>query len=174
MWWRSRPRSRGCRLFYRSPGSAATSSAPEADRSSAAEDDGIRYLTKHPDEILTEVRLPAQNGWDATYWKLRRRGSVDFPVLGVAAWIRWENGLAADARIVLGGVASSPQPIPEASAALVGTALEDTAVDAAADAAYRPAKPMDNTDFGLAWRKEMTRVYVKGALEELRGRAGRG
>src|SRR5205085_11565349 len=76
--------------------------------------DGINYLTKQPDEILTEVRLPAPNGWRATYWKLRRRGSFDFPVLGVAVWLKWEGrgkreegrGGVVDARIVLGAVAS--------------------------------------------------------------------
>ncbi|HEY6853220.1 MAG TPA: FAD binding domain-containing protein, partial [Gemmatimonadales bacterium] len=65
--------------------------------------DGINYLTKQPDEILTAVRLPAPDGWDAVYHKLRRRGSFDFPVLGVAAAVK----LAADdtveeARIALG------------------------------------------------------------------------
>jgi 4-hydroxybenzoyl-CoA reductase subunit beta len=133
-------------------------------------DDGIRYLTKHPDEVLTEVRLPALDSWDATYWKLRRRGSFDFPVLGVAAWIRWEGSLVADARIVLGAVASYPMPVPEAAQAVIGTSLDADAVAAAATAAFKPSKPMDNTDFGLAWRKEMTRVYVQGALEELRER----
>jgi 4-hydroxybenzoyl-CoA reductase subunit beta len=132
--------------------------------------DGITYLTKLPDEILTEVRLPATNGGDATYHKLRRRGSFDFPVLGVAAWVRWDDAAVADARIVLGGVASWPQDVPEAAAAVRGSRLEPEAVDAAAAAAFRPSKPMDNTDFGLAWRKEMTRVYVRRALEELRAR----
>jgi CO/xanthine dehydrogenase FAD-binding subunit len=133
-------------------------------------DDGIRYLNKHPDEILTEVRLPPANGWDATYWKLRRRGSFDFPVLGVAVWIKWDGRLVADARIVLGAVASYPVSVGDAAQAVIGTALEQDAVDAAAQAAFRPSKPMDNTDFGLAWRKEMTRNYVRGALEELRER----
>jgi 4-hydroxybenzoyl-CoA reductase subunit beta len=133
-------------------------------------DDGIRYLTKHPDEILTEVRFPALDSWDATYWKLRRRGSFDFPVLGVAAWIRWDGSLVADARIVLGAVASYPMPVPEAAQAIIGTSLDDEAIAAAAGAAFKPSKPMDNTDFGLAWRKEMTRVYVQGALGELRER----
>lgn len=132
--------------------------------------DGIDYLTKRPDEILTEVRLPPPDGWDATYLKLRRRGSFDFPVLGVAAWIRWDGATVAAARIVLGAVASHPQDAPEAARAVVGTDLPDDAIAAAATAAFRPAKPMDNTDFGLAWRKEMTRVYVKRALEELRAR----
>jgi 4-hydroxybenzoyl-CoA reductase subunit beta len=44
-------------------------------------DDGIRHLNKRPDELLTEVHLPPTNGWRATYWKLRRRGAFDFPVL---------------------------------------------------------------------------------------------
>jgi len=137
--------------------------------------DGINYLTKQPDEILAGVRLPAPDGWDAVYHKLRRRGSFDFPVLGVAAWVKWgrgkgEGGRVVEARIVLGGVASWPQEVPEAGAALAGTDLSDGAIGAAADAAYHPAKPMDNTDFDLSWRKQMTRVYVARALEELRRR----
>ncbi|HKC65523.1 MAG TPA: FAD binding domain-containing protein, partial [Pyrinomonadaceae bacterium] len=41
-------------------------------------DDGIDYLRKRPDELLTEIQLPARNGWRATYKKLRRRGAFDF------------------------------------------------------------------------------------------------
>jgi len=139
--------------------------------------DGINYLTKQPDEILVAVRLPRPDGWDAVYHKLRRRDAFDFPVLGVAAWVKWETGKGkretgnvTEARIVLGGVASWPQEVPEAGAALAGTDLSDEAIAAAADAAYRPAKPMDNTDFDLSWRKQMTRVYVTRALAELRQR----
>ena len=133
--------------------------------------DGITYLTKQPDEVLVEVRLPAPapapGEWDAVYHKLRRRGSFDFPVLGVAAWMRWERDTVADARIVLGGVASYPQEVADAGAALRGKPLSMDTITAAAEAAYRPAKPMDNTDFDLSWRKQMTRVYVARALEEL-------
>ena len=75
-----------------------------------------------------------------------------------------------DARIVLGGVASYPQEVPDAGAALKGSALEDDAITAASEAAYRPSKPLDNTDFDLSWRKQMTRVYVTRALQELRSR----
>src|SRR3989442_1858602 len=131
--------------------------------------DGINYLTKQPDEILAAVQLPAPNGWDAVYHKLRRRGSFDFPVLGVAAWIQWNGKTVVDARIVLGGVASYPQDVPEAGAALRGMSLGAVTIAAAAEAAYRPSKPMDNTDFDLSWRKQMTRVYVTRALNELRG-----
>src|SRR2546430_3026879 len=139
--------------------------------------DGINYLTKQPDEVLAAARVPPAGGWDAVYHKLRRRGSFDFPVLGVAVWVRWQPGRGkggarnvTEARIVLGGVASYPQEVPEAGAALAGSDLSDEAIAAAADAAYRPAKPMDNTDFDLSWRKQMTRGYGNPALAQLRQR----
>jgi 4-hydroxybenzoyl-CoA reductase subunit beta len=131
--------------------------------------DGIDYLTKSPDELLVSYHLPPADGWRATYRKLRRRDSFDFPVLGVAARIDLANdGTVEAARIVLGAVASYPQDVPAAAAAIVGTRLDDSAIGAAADAAYRPAKPMDNTDLTLSWRKEMVRVYVQRALQDLR------
>jgi 4-hydroxybenzoyl-CoA reductase subunit beta len=132
--------------------------------------DGIHYLTKQPAEILTTVRLPAPGGWDASYLKLRRRGSFDFPVLGVAVWLRWDGATVAAARVVLGAVASYPQEVPAAAQAVVGSRLEEDAIAAAATAAFRPAKPMDNTDFGLSWRKQMTTTLVQRALRELRAR----
>lgn len=131
--------------------------------------DGIHYLTKRPDELLTEIELPEPDGWRATYWKLRRRGAIDFPVLGVAVRLGFEGDRVADARIWLGAVASSPIEAVESAKALVGQPLSDERIGEAANLAYRPAKPMENTDFYLHWRKEMVRHYVRGALEELRG-----
>ena len=61
--------------------------AAEGERTVAVEDlyrnDGIDYCTRRPDEILTEIELDPSAGWRSSYWKLRRRGSFDFPVLGV-------------------------------------------------------------------------------------------
>jgi 4-hydroxybenzoyl-CoA reductase subunit beta len=136
--------------------------------------DGIQYLEKHPDELLVAYHLPpvANGEWRASYRKLRRRDAFDFPVLGVAARVDFAtDGSVTGARIVLGAVASYPQEIPAAAAAIVGTRLDDTAIGAAADAAYRPAKPMDNTDFTLAWRKEMVRVHVQRALHDIRSQS---
>ncbi|HUL49281.1 MAG TPA: FAD binding domain-containing protein [Gemmatimonadales bacterium] len=132
--------------------------------------DGIRYLEKDAHEILVSVKVPVTRGADAVYEKLRRRGAFDFPVLGVAAWILWDGDVVADARIVLGAVASYPQYIDAAGAALIGHRLSDDAIAQAALAAFGPAKPMDNTDFDLSWRKQMTRVYVTRALQALRDR----
>jgi hypothetical protein len=58
----------------------------------------------------------------------------------------------------------------EAAGQLIGKSLKDDAViAAAADAAYGHAKPMDNTDFVLHWRKRVVREFVTYALRELRG-----
>ena len=136
--------------------------------------DGIIYLEKAPDELLVAYHLPpVSNGsWRASYRKLRRRDAFDFPVLGVAARVDFaRDGSVSGARIVLGAVASYPQEIPAAAEAIIGTRLDESAIGAAADAAYRPAKPMDNTDFTLAWRKEMVRVYVQRALQDLRAQS---
>jgi len=134
------------------------------------QNDGIHYLTRRADEILTSVHVPQLDGWRSAYWKLRRRGSFDFPVLSVAAAARLTgDGAVADARIVLGAVASRPVEAPEAAAALIGRPLSDAAISDAAERTARPARPMDNTDFTLLWRKRVTRDFVTYALRELRG-----
>jgi len=132
--------------------------------------DGIHYLTRRPTEILTAIHLPRPDGWRSTYWKLRRRGAFDFPVLSVAAAARiGTDGSVEAARIVLGAVASQPVHAPAAGAALVGQPLTDEQIGRAADLAANPARPMDNTDFTLVWRKRVTRAFVTYALRELRG-----
>ena len=133
--------------------------------------DGMQYLTKRPDELLVWYVLPPVGAWRASYVKLRRRGSFDFPVLGVAARVDFQpDGTVRDARIVLGAVASYPMRIAAATDALVGRRLDAASIADAADASFKPAKPMDNTDFTLSWRKEMVRVYVTRALEEIASR----
>jgi 4-hydroxybenzoyl-CoA reductase subunit beta len=132
--------------------------------------DGMHYLTRRPDEILTSVQVPNLTGWRSTYWKLRRRGSFDFPVLGVAAAARLErDGTVTEARIVLGAVSSRPLVAEKAAASLVGRPLSDETIAHAADLAFVLSKPLDNTDFALVWRKRVTRDFVTNALRELRG-----
>jgi 4-hydroxybenzoyl-CoA reductase subunit beta len=132
--------------------------------------DGIYYLTRQPAEILTAIHVPRLDGWRSTYWKLRRRGSFDFPVLSVAAALKMaQDGSVEAARIVLGAVTSRPIEAPAAAASLVGERLTDEAIARAAELAAVPARPMDNTDFTLAWRKRVTRDFVTYALREVRG-----
>jgi 4-hydroxybenzoyl-CoA reductase subunit beta len=131
-------------------------------------DDGIDYLKKRPDELLADIHLPPTNGWRASYQKLRRRGAFDFPVLGVAAYVHLDlAGAVDDAKIVLGGIAPSPLEVKEAGEALIGQPLDQEHIQAAAEAAYIKARPLDNTDFVMNWRKQMARQYTLRALREL-------
>ncbi|HKD17902.1 MAG TPA: hypothetical protein VKG23_08530, partial [Thermoanaerobaculia bacterium] len=125
------------------------------------------YLTKRPEELLTEIRVPTRAGWTASYRKLRRRGAFDFPVLAVGAAIRVDGDRVAESRIVLGAVASAPVRAARAEAALDGRPLDAGNIAEAAEAAAGPAKPMDNTDFSFLWRKEMTKKWVAAALSDL-------
>jgi 4-hydroxybenzoyl-CoA reductase subunit beta len=132
-------------------------------------DDGIAYLAKRGDEIVAEIVLPPAEGWRSAYLKLRRRGSFDFPILGVAAAARLDGDVVSEARIVLGAVASLPREATRAAELLVGRRLTAETIAAAAEAAAGPARPLDNTDLTHPYRKKVTRVYVARALARLAG-----
>ena len=130
--------------------------------------DGIEYLSRKPDEILTEVKVPA--GWKSTYWKLRRRGSFDFPILGVAAALRFNSSNEIEeARVALGAVASRPFLVEKAGEFLKGKKLTDEVIAQAGELVANRAKPMDNTDMDLYWRKDVADDFTGYALRELRG-----
>jgi len=132
--------------------------------------DGMNYSKRRPDEILAEVLLDSLHGWRSTYWKLRRRGSFDFPVLSVAAAARLSNqGIVEDARIVIGAASSRPLVALDAAESLLGRSLSLETIAEAAMLAARIAKPLDNTDFDMTWRKRVTAEFVTHALRELRG-----
>ena len=154
-------------------GATATLLGPAGERtiplSALYKDDGIEYLAKRPEELLTRIALPPADGLRSAYLKLRRRGSFDFPVLGVAVALRMDGDIVRQARIVLGAVASLPREAVEAGHMLEGQRLTPELIDAAASRAAGPSKPLDNTDLTHPYRKKMTRVFVRRALRELAG-----
>lgn len=133
-------------------------------------DDGIHYLTRKKEEILTNIILPQAAGTRSTYWKLRRRGSFDFPVLSVAAALEFDGAdTITDARIVLGAVASQPVVCSAANEILPGRKLSDEVIEEAAAACVKAARPVKNTDFAPHWRKRAIGYVARCALRELRG-----
>ena len=129
----------------------------------------MAYLTKEPDEILVELILPSREG-PATYHKLRRRGSIDFPILGVAAAARFDDaGTCRDARLVIGATGSAPRRAIEAEEFITGKQFTDEVIEEAARLATGPLRTMDNTDLGSRYRKWMIVVYVARALRDLAG-----
>jgi 4-hydroxybenzoyl-CoA reductase subunit beta len=148
---------------------------PEGERVIPVEalyqNDGQFYLSKSPEEVLVSLHLPPRAGWRMAYLKLRRRGSIDFPILGVATAVRLDAaGLCQEGRVVLGAVASWPVVLDgEVKEMLIGRALTPELIEQFAQTAARPAKPMDNTDMNLSYRKKVTKVFIARALAEVSG-----
>ena len=129
-------------------------------------DDGIEYLAKQPHEVVTAIRLPAPEGLLTAYVKLRRRGSIDFPLAGAAVALTLDGPIVTGCRIALAAVASHPLEVPEAGAFLAGKRLTDETISAAAELAAKPARPLDNADLTHFWRKKMVRVIVERAIRQ--------
>jgi 4-hydroxybenzoyl-CoA reductase subunit beta len=155
-------------------GAEVTLIGPDGERRIPVRDlygpDGIAYLAKRPEEVLTQIHVPDRDGWRTTYRKVRRRGSIDFPVLGVAVAVRrGASRRVEEARIVLGAVHTAPVEATDAEEFLRGRTLDEETIEMAAGVAYKPAKPLDNADLSYAWRKRMARIEVARALREVAG-----
>jgi 4-hydroxybenzoyl-CoA reductase subunit beta len=134
-------------------------------------DDGIDYAAKGNDEILRGLFIPRDRlGRRNAYLKLRRRGSFDFPILGVAATMDTnEEGECRHASVVLTAVASAPKVVPEASTLLEGKKVTRELIEAVAEAAAKVAHPLDNADLDYWYRKRMAKVYTQRALAQVAG-----
>ena len=129
------------------------------------QDDGIEYLTKKPEELMTKVTLPAPGPWRASYTKLRRRDTYDFPVLGVGAALWFgDDGKVEKANIRLGGAGSYAIPATKSEDLLVGNELTDELIAEAGNAAMKPTRTMDNTDLDVYWRRKVAPIYVARAI----------
>ncbi len=133
--------------------------------------DGINFLAKRNHEVLKGVLIPrAAFGLHNVYLKLRRRGSFDFPILGVAATMQLDKeGTCLSAKVVLTAVSSAPVVVDGAPQMLVGKKVTLETVGAAAAAAMKVSHPVDNADLDYWYRKRMTKVYTKRALALLAG-----
>jgi 4-hydroxybenzoyl-CoA reductase subunit beta len=131
-------------------------------------EDGIRPMAMRQDEVLTDITVPASEGWRSTYMKLRDRNSFDFPIAAVAAAVRWDGMTVAAARVAITALGSRPLLVDAAAAALIGSRLDDEAITTAAEAVHKVARPMDNTSGTISQRKRAARVFTERALRSLR------
>ena len=151
-------------------GGLVTLQGPDGERelpvAALYQDDGIDYLAKKSYEVVTALRLPASRGVATAYVKLRRRGSIDFPIAGAAVAIELDGDVVTSCRIVLSAVASHPLESPAAEEFLKGRRIDSDTLRETAEIAAKPAKPLDNADLSHFWRKRMVRVVVEQALEQ--------
>jgi 4-hydroxybenzoyl-CoA reductase subunit beta len=126
---------------------------------------GDNYRKLQPNELVTRVFLPAASAdYRGVYRKLRVRGSIDYPLAGVAVVIKRFNGHVADARIGITAVNPAPLLVNGASELLAGKAVDQALAEAAGDLAAKSCKPLTTSALTPEYRREMIRVFTKRAV----------
>jgi 4-hydroxybenzoyl-CoA reductase subunit beta len=126
---------------------------------------GDNYRKLQPNELVTRVFLPASTAdYRGVYRKLRVRGSIDYPLAGVAVVMKRSNGHIADARIGITAVNPAPLLVKGAGDLLTGKVVDEALAAAVGDLAAKTAKPLTTSALTPEYRREMIRVFTKRAV----------
>ncbi|HLJ30214.1 MAG TPA: FAD binding domain-containing protein [Candidatus Angelobacter sp.] len=126
---------------------------------------GDAHLKLDPDEMLTRVFLSeASSGWKGSYMKLRIRGSIDYPLAGVAVAFKKNGGPIEAARVAITAVNPAPLLVPAAEHALVGRQINEHTATVVGELAAKTAKPLTTSALTPEYRREMVRVFAKRAV----------
>jgi 4-hydroxybenzoyl-CoA reductase subunit beta len=116
-------------------------------------------------ELVTRAFLPASMaGYRGVYRKLRVRGSIDYPLAGVAVAMKRANSHIDDARIAVTAVNPAPMLVTGASELLAGKTPDETLAESVGDMAARISKPLTTSALTPEYRREMIRVFTKRAI----------
>jgi 4-hydroxybenzoyl-CoA reductase subunit beta len=127
--------------------------------------DGIVRLDLSPQEVVTRIHVPeSSKGWRGSYQKLRVRGSIDYPLAGVAVALKMRDGRVEDARMAITAVNPAPHLVKDADAHLVGAEVGEELAERIGELASRTAKPLTTSALTPEYRREMVKVFAKRAL----------
>jgi xanthine dehydrogenase YagS FAD-binding subunit len=121
--------------------------------------DTTREIALHPDEILTEIIVPAATVKSSTY-EVRQKDALDWPLATASVVLTMKGTSVGSAKIVLGHVGPKPVDSAEAASAIAGKAITTDTAEAAGKAAVAGAKPLSQN----AYKATLARVAVKRAL----------
>jgi len=127
--------------------------------------DGVAYRNLQPNELVTRVFLPESSAdYRGVYRKLRVRGSIDYPLAGIAVVMKRSNGHIADARVAVTAVNPAPLLVKGASELLAGKVVDEALAEAVGNLARKTAKPLTTSALTPEYRREMIRVFTKRAV----------
>jgi carbon-monoxide dehydrogenase medium subunit len=137
---------------------------PNAEREIAAADlfEGFLTTSLNDNEIVTEVRLPAMEGYDFAYQKFTRRAE-DWAMVGVCALVKAEGGQIEDVRVAFTNMAATPIRAEAVESALRGQSID--AIASAAEAAAEGTDPPGDLNATPDYKRHLARVLTKRALE---------
>ncbi len=130
--------------------------------------DGMARIKLAGDEILTRVHLPESSaGLRGAYFKYRLRGSIDYPLAGVAVALDLApDGTCRRGALAVTALNPKPQLIPGAEAALRGSRLSDDLLDRLAELTNRAIKPLSTSASTPDYRRHIARVFVRRAVRQ--------
>jgi aerobic carbon-monoxide dehydrogenase medium subunit len=148
-----------------------TAQGPGGQRTIAAGELFQDYLTTSlaPDEVITEVRVPASDGWGFGFQKFNRRAE-DWAMVGVCALVKKAaDGSCEDVRIGLTHMASTPLRAGASEAALRGQRLGADSIARAAEQAAEGTNPPGDLNATPDYKRHLARVLTRRALMEAAG-----
>ena len=129
--------------------------------------DGIVRLHLAADEIVARVHISHHSrGWRGSYQKLRVRGSIDYPLAGVAVALKLRQGRVEDARMAITAVNPAPHLVEDVDRTLLGTEVNAELAEQIGELAGRTAKPLTTSALTPEYRREMVRVFARRAVIE--------
>ncbi|MBM3945153.1 MAG: xanthine dehydrogenase family protein subunit M [SAR202 cluster bacterium] len=119
-----------------------------------------------PGELLVSINFPAPpKGFGANYIRFIPRNEMDIAVAGAGVSVLVANGKVKEARVTLSAVAPTPLFVKAAGDAMKGKAADAKAIQAAADAASKAAKPITDMRGTAEFRTHLCEVLTRRALE---------
>jgi 4-hydroxybenzoyl-CoA reductase subunit beta len=125
--------------------------------------DARMRLERH--EMVTRVFLPqSSSGCQGSYLKLRIRGSIDYPLAGVAVVLKQNRNRVEAARMAITAVNPAPLLVAGTEHALLGKSIDENTANVVAELAGKAAKPLTTSALTPEYRREIVKVYARRAL----------
>jgi 4-hydroxybenzoyl-CoA reductase subunit beta len=132
--------------------------------------EGDNYRKLQTNELVTRIILPKTSaGYSGVYRKLRIRGSIDYPLAGVAVAIKESNGQIDDLRVGITAVNPAPMLVKGTEKLIANGSSGEEIAEAAGDLAARTAKPLTTSALTPEYRREMIRVFTTRAVMAVLG-----
>jgi len=126
---------------------------------------GFMESAVEDDEIVLSVEVPSRRNRREAYTRFTPNSEDDYPTVGVAASLRISaTGEVEDALIALGGVDSHAIAVAEAGSVLVGSRMEQSDIERAAQIASLIAEPSDDSRGSESYKRSMIEVCTRRTL----------
>jgi 4-hydroxybenzoyl-CoA reductase subunit beta len=133
--------------------------------------DGKAPLNLQGGEILSEIIIPQEASDEfSTYMKFANRGSIDFPIVGMALWASLEK---KEVRVSFTAVDRRPLRAKSVEDLLKGKELNEETLEQALDLSSKEATPVKTSIYSPSHRRKMMGLLLKNGLQEAVRRAGR-